>query len=466
MVLNWAKTYGKVFKTEGLGLPQCLYLFDPDTLQQQVTGHGDHGMPRHVPTYDFFRKYTGYRGENLLTAPHMTDHIRAIRKAMTPAFSTDKLKTIFPTVHKKANELVQFIERSTSKDGIDFQAVLPRCSLDIVALAGFGIDCQSLRSDESPFLDALQRCDEHVIADMFNPLRDFTRKYFPFTRHAKKVNGDFADWYSEVEKQLEKATPKSEISSDDMSLWGCLNLFKDPKTRESLTHEELRSQFILFLVAGTASTAQAMAWVVFCLAAHPEAQQKIREDMQEKGLFRAKKGSDDCPIGYDEVMSLQYLTMVIKESLRLFPGAGTGREVAKDGEVICGYKIPKGVLIMNLHYPMHHLPFMWEEPEKFRPDRFSKETNRHEGKAGWLGSSVTHHTKTTRKFWTFSDGPRDCIGQKLAMLEMQTVLTVLLSNFHFRLADCMGGWDKSLSRQYFALGLLMDGGIWVHCDPL
>lgn len=467
MVLRWAKVYGRIFKTEALGLPKCLYLFDPECLQQQVTGHGKHGMPRHAPTYDFFRKYTGYRGDNLLTAPHVTNHFRAVRKALAPAFSTENLKTVFPTVLKKALELTQFIERADSNNGIDFQAVMPRCTLDIVALAGFGFDCQSLKSDESPFLEALQCCDEHVIADMFNPLRDFTRRYLPFTKHAKQTNHDFSTWYSEVEKQLKRATPKSKISSDDKSIWGCLNHIRDPDTGEPLDTEALRSECILFLVAGTSTTAQTLALALLCLAAHPESQDRIREDMQEKGLFPTKENNSDRPMRYEDVMSLQYLTMVIKETVRMFPvGGGTAREVAEDGQVICGYRVPKGVLILNLHYPMHHLPFLWDEPDVFRPERFSKETNRHQEKVGWMGSSVTHRAKTARKFWAFSDGPRDCIGQRLAMMSMHAILAVLLSKYRFRLADRMGDWDESLSRLYMSIGLVIDGGIWVHCDPL
>lgn len=359
------------------------------------------------------------------------DYFKAVRKGMASAFSTETLKSISPKIRQKALELVQVIEKASPKGAIDFQELLPRCTLDIVALAGFGIDCQSLCQETPPLICAFRKVGDEMFADLYNPLRPIFKAIFPFSATAKESRRCLMEFYSEVDKKVAQLTPRDEVPPTDNSLWGCLSRIKDPRTGELLDHENLWGEFVVFLLAAMDTTGHQMSWALFCLATHPEIQQRVRDEMKDKGLLMVNGRCGISEMGYDEVMSLEYLTMVIKESLRFFPIAfGTVRQVVKDGEKICGYRVPKGVVIRTLPLVMHHLPSLWENPEEFIPERFSKQTLNGGGNGN--NESTTRSSKGTRKFWAFSDGTRDCMGQRMGMVEMQTILATLLSKFNFR----------------------------------
>lgn len=369
----------------------------------------------------------------MITTPTPNEYTKAVRKGMAPAFSTESLKTAFPTMRQKAFELLEVIQEETSKDGIDFQELLPRCTLDIVLLSGFGVDCNSLSAKHTPLLDAMKRCDDDLFADVLNPLREVIKKYFPFSKIAVEGKRNLMDWHSEVDKKLKATVSRCQVSLDDNSLWGCLSRIKNPHTGELLDHELLWGEFFLLLIAATDSTAQQVAWALFCLATHPEIQQGVRDEMDKKGLLCSDGNSRICQFTYEEVMSLQYLTMVIKEAARMFPVvSGVSRAVEQDGDVVCGYRVPKGTMVRALIYTLHRLPSLWDEPEVFNPERFRSEFKDTSENAGSKHDSVTHVAKGTRKLWTFSDGPRNCIGQRMAMVEMQVILAVIMSRYKLR----------------------------------
>merc|ERR1711879_31098 len=134
-------------------------------------------------------------------------------------------------------------------------------------------------------------------------------------------------------------------------------------------------------------------------------------------------GNDELTLA--DLSKLEYLSMFLKETLRMRPPVGgtTGRTVVADGVVMGGYVIPKGIAVSPSIFSLHYDEKQWPQPFSFKPERFAKDGEN-------AGQDI----------WTFSTGPRICIGKKFAMTEMLTVLAMLTQKFEFELVSPSYEW--------------------------
>ncbi|CAO2630601.1 Cytochrome P450 3A31 [Lemmus lemmus] len=116
-------------------------------------------------------------------------------------------------------------------------------------------------------------------------------------------------------------------------------------------------------------------------------------------------------------MEMEYLDMVLSETLRLYAIANRLERVCKQDVEMNGVFIPKGSVVMIPIFSLHRDPQYWPEPEEFRPERFSKE------KKGSIDPYV---------YMPFGNGPRNCIGMRFALMNIKLALTKLLQNFSFQ----------------------------------
>ena len=185
---------------------------------------------------------------------------------------------------------------------------------------------------------------------------------------------------------------------------------EDADTAERMTNVQLRDEVITIFLAGHETTANGMAFALFHLAKYPEVRNRIANEV--KAVFKG------TPITFEGLMQLDYTTRVIKESMRLFPPAWImARLVAKD-DVIDGYRIKKGDVMVMSPYAVQRLNRIWPEADKFDPDRF-----------------LPDNMKQMHRYayFPFGGGARQCIGNNFAMMEMQIMLSMLASNFSFKL---------------------------------
>ncbi|XP_055914755.1 cytochrome P450 4d8-like [Eupeodes corollae] len=176
-----------------------------------------------------------------------------------------------------------------------------------------------------------------------------------------------------------------------------------------LTNEDIREEVDTFMFEGHDTTTSALSFALTQIARHPNVQQKLVEEICEI------LGKEKTPgISYKLLQELKYTECVIKETLRLYPPVPViGRELLQDMSYDGGV-LPAGSEVLVGIWLMGHDGDLFPDPEEFRPERHLME-------AAERASSFS--------FIPFSAGPRNCIGQKFAMLEMKCVIVKILREY-------------------------------------
>ncbi|KAM6216828.1 cytochrome P450 4F2-like [Rhynchocyon petersi] len=232
---------------------------------------------------------------------------------------------------------------------------------------------------------------------------------------------------------------KAKAKTKSLDFIDVLLLSKD-ETGKPLSDEDIRSEADTFMFEGHDTTASGISWVMYNLAKHPEHQEQCRKEVQE-----LLKGRESEEIEWDNLAQLPFLTMCIKESMRLYPPVTLiSRCCTQDIVLPDGRVIPKGITCIINIFETHHNPSLWPNPEVYDPSRFNFENSM---------------KRPALAFIPFSAGPRNCIGQKFAMAEMKVVLALTL--LHFRILP----GDQEPQRVP-ELILRAEKGLWLRVEPL
>ncbi|KAJ6634247.1 Cytochrome P450 4d1 [Pseudolycoriella hygida] len=180
-----------------------------------------------------------------------------------------------------------------------------------------------------------------------------------------------------------------------------------------LSNLDIREEVDTFMFAGHDTVSSAISFALYNLAKHPAIQQKVFEEM--KFVF---EGDKRRPHALKDLNELHYLDLVLKESLRMLPSVPfIGRKLKKD-TIVNGKLLPNGANVVIAPLLMGINPHIWDEPRSFKPERFESH-------------NVTNLSPFA--YLPFSAGPRNCIGQKYAMLEMKSLISKMLMNFEISL---------------------------------
>lgn len=182
--------------------------------------------------------------------------------------------------------------------------------------------------------------------------------------------------------------------------------------------DRLRDEVMTIFLAGHETTAIALGWTWFLLARHPGVAARLRDELSRVLGGRAPR--------FDDLRRLVYTEHVVQESTRLFPPAWIISRCAIGSDRIGGYDIPAGALIFTSPYVTHRLSRVWDNPWAFVPEQF--ESSPVQGLPPFA-------------YFPFGGGPRQCIGNTFAMMEMVIVVATLSQRFRF---DLVAGSDPGV----------------------
>jgi cytochrome P450 len=168
---------------------------------------------------------------------------------------------------------------------------------------------------------------------------------------------------------------------------------------------DLLGEMTVLLLTSYETTAIALVWTMLLLSRHPEERERVEAELAAALAGRAPR-ADDLP-------KLPYLRAVIDESLRLYPPAWSLLRRAVNADVISGVPIPAGSMVALYPFTLHRHPAYWPRPDEFDPGRF----------LGGAGERPVH------AYIPFGAGPRVCVGARLALLEMPTILAVVMQRW-------------------------------------
>ena len=331
-------------------------------------------------------------GEGLLTAD--TEVWRPQRRIVQPAFHRASLELVAGHVRTAVDRLLR---RWAGRDGevVDVDEAMMHLALEVVGASLFGSD---LSGDAERLADATLAALDVVVKKARSPFQVPLAVPTPTNLVLRRAVGRLD---SAVEAMLadraRRPLAEGEPPRDMLDL--LLAAHDDDGSRLSRT--QVRDQVVTFIVAGHETVASALTWAWHLLATHPDAWQRLREEVDVAGAGGA----------HLDLAQLPWTAAVLDETLRLYPPAWlvTRRSLAPD--VLAGASVPPGALVIVSPWLVHRQPDAWPDPERFDPSRFLDGEGRRRREV--VASSA---------YLPFGAGPRLCIGRDMALLEGVLVL--------------------------------------------
>ncbi|SJL01582.1 uncharacterized protein ARMOST_04904 [Armillaria ostoyae] len=457
---NWKQEYGPTMRYNGPFNANWLYTSDVKALQHVMSNVDDWPKPEYIR---YMLSQLAGPGILVVSGPEN----RKQRRVMNPAFGTSQLREmtsvfVAKSIHLRDN-LARVAFETDAGSPIDVLPWVSRMTLDIIGLAGFGYDfgasnAEAPQNELTKGLDAVFRSKPSIFSflkGMFPSLR-----ILPFGNSGalrQVQTGLFA-----IGRQLIASAKKSvnEGAVDDsnnlISLLIRSNTVKDLPLSQRLSDEDVLAQIPTLLIAGHETSSSAITWSFYALCAHPESQTKLRNELLTLDT--------DTPT-MDQLNSLPYLEIFVRETLRIFAPVQTVPRVAAKDDILpldCPVTDKKGITHRSLRFVVffrHYLPtslIQWstflrivkgqgimipvvglntdksiwgEDAADFKPERWEN-----------LPETVRNIPGVWANTMSFLGGPRSCIGFRFSIIEMKAALFSIVCAFELELAvpvDCI-----------------------------
>ncbi|XP_078354122.1 cytochrome P450 4B1-like isoform X2 [Oculina patagonica] len=363
-------------------LRSALVLCHPDTIKTVLSGH----VPKEEFVYSLVVPFTG----NSLTIVNGKRWLQ-MRKLLTPAFHAEILKPYTKLFQESTRTLLDKWSRNPNE---------MECFRDIGLMA--------LDSTLKCAFSYKSNCQTNV-TPILHP--DWI---FRWTSDGRKFYSNCAAAHRKAEEIIRKRRKALQENGVEDKLrrkkhLDMVDIVLAAKDEDGngLTDEEIRAEVVTFFAAGQDTVAAGISWTLYNLTVYPEHQRKCQEEVDE--VFGDKE-----ELEWDDLCQLKYVTLVIKESMRLYPPFPMfSRSLDKSYE-IDGKLVPQGTWIMINAYALHHNPHVWKDPETFDPMRFTVDSKEERSPYAYI---------------PFSAGPRNCIGMNFAMAEMKIAVAMILKRF-------------------------------------
>ncbi|XP_076923456.1 cytochrome P450 CYP72A219-like [Bidens hawaiensis] len=394
-------TYGKISFT-WLGPTARLTIMDPELIKEVLVNNKIYKKPIMNPMVKIL--VPGMPSfEDQKWAKH--------RKIIAPAFTQDKLKHMFSAMCMSCNDiLITEWTKLVSDNGsceVDVQPYIDDFSSDVISRNAFGSSYEQGRR-----IYQLQKEQALLTSQVLKSVYIPGRRFLP-TKTNKRMKEISDELRSILSKIMEKKVVNPVLSSDEDLLSLLLKSTKSTNRESRLSVDDVIDECKSFYFAGQESTSNLLVWTMILLSQHQTWQARAREDVYR--VFKHNKPS------YEGLSQLKVVTMIIYEALRLYSPATIFTRITYEETKLGNLTIPAGVQLLLPVIFVHHDRDLWgEDAKEFNPERFSE--------------GIAKATKNKLAFFPFSWGPRICIGNNFALMEVKLAISTILQNFSFELS--------------------------------
>jgi len=389
-----------------------LLITDPEIVKQVTIKDFDHFVDRREFKIEGKDEYAN----DMLTLTKGA-HWKGVRSALSPTFSSGKMKNMFPLVMAKADTLMKKLHKITGngESTVDMKNYLGRLTVDVIGSCAFGFESNCIEDETAEFERKLAKASDQgieiffqfIVASISPKLADFLDMGFMARwRYFKHLCEDI------VAQRKNSGTKRGDFV--DLVLEAQAAEMEPGSKKRDITDNTVIASSLIFLLAGYDTVLSTLVFAAHVLAQNPEEQEKLRQEIREIV-------DEDGKLNYQNIMEAKYLEAVVFETQRMYPLAFIlERQCTKDYILPeTNIKLDKGRLVSIPVWSLQNDECYWNEPSKFNPDRFLPENK----------GDIVQGT-----FMPFGLGPRNCIAMRFALMELKIAIARLVQEFQLSLA--------------------------------
>ncbi|XP_046664818.1 cytochrome P450 4C1-like [Homalodisca vitripennis] len=409
---KWREHFPAFHKTLVLFHP-LIIVQSPDAVQAILSRkhkHNEKGM--------IYQGLRSLLGEGLITSKG--DRWHSHRKLITPTFHFNILESFVDVFVARTADFMKDLniflaDNDLSEKFNDISPFTRKLTLDFICETAMGTPADSNRLHHKEIVNAMHRLEEIGIYRMVRPwlLSDFIFQFTAKGREERKYRHILHSFTDQVIRRRRQALQAQEEFGYIEDCPKKRAIFMDLLITSSrggslLSDQDIREEVNTFMFAGQNTTQLAINYCLYLLGENPQIQAKAYAELYE--IF----GDSDRQPTMEDLKAMKYLENCIKEALRLFPSVPVIARKLTEDEVFGKYTLPRGADVLVLPYVLHRDASQFPDPERFNPDNFLPEAVK---------------LRHPYAYIPFSAGPRNCIGQKFAILAEKTVLSAILRKY-------------------------------------
>lgn len=397
---------------------RAIDIFDPELARQFLIDHHD-AMIRYERGTEVFSQSSG---QSVLVTEGVTWQRQ--RRMLHAAFTPRAVSGYAGLMVDATRQTLDRIRAGLT----DMDALFTGLTMDVILRTLFSA---SAAQDSQAAAEAMQTLTHLGLREMFWP---FSPPAWLPTEHNRRKRAALRTLDDLITRHIEMRRQSPAPNANDVL--AMLLALRDEADGAALHPTEVRDQCAVTFQAGHETTASALLWWSAMMAAYPHAQQRARDEVTAVLAGRTPTA--------DATAQLPWLTATLKETLRLYPSIPLlmTRRTTADIE-FAGYRVPRRTLVRIAPWYLQRDERHFDAPEEFRPERF-----------------LPGAAPIPRGAWMpFGVGPRVCLGQHFAMLEMTIIAAMLLQRFVLSI-------DRPVSlNPVFHISLRPEGGLRLMLEP-
>jgi cytochrome P450 len=333
-------------------------------------------------------------GDSLLTS-HDEFWLRQ-RRLSQPAFQPQALNSYVGSMARIAGEELDQWRARPGSQPFEIGAPLTAITIRIASEVLFGVDLR----DEAEHISS----SVHAVVDVGSSRIAAVTKmplWWPSRAHRRFRRG-----LEYLDELVYRIVDRRANDASGMDVLSRLIRARDEDTGAGMSRKALRDEVITFLIAGHESTAAGLAWTAYLVGTHPDVEERLRAEVREV--------LGDRPPSVADLPKLEYTSWVVQEAMRLYPPSWLFDREAVDADRLGNHELPAGAMLLIVPIVLHRHPRYWIDPERFDPLRFQPER------------TAARHPFA---YVPFSAGPRQCIGNRFALIESIIVTAMMAQRF-------------------------------------